>query len=222
MRILVYGAGVQGCELAHRLLQNKKNVVTMLARGEWKERLDQRGLVIRHWAQCRTTVDRVATIDTLAPDDCYDLVFVTLQAGQLPGLQRHENEVVAVVRGQRVDGGHPIHRGAALRPVADDEAPLVEPLLPLAPRQHGDDILFVLQQTVGQLTALYACTIDQYPHLCLPPYTGPSPGPEVISASKTRRSPSSHTAFPLRRSQYSPCRRWQPSGPRCPAAGPRR
>ena len=47
MRILVYGAGVQGCELAHRLLQNKKNVVTMLARGEWKERLDQRGLVIR-------------------------------------------------------------------------------------------------------------------------------------------------------------------------------
>ena len=39
MRILVYGAGVQGCELAHRLLQNKKNVVTMLARGEWKERL---------------------------------------------------------------------------------------------------------------------------------------------------------------------------------------
>ena len=69
MRILVYGAGVQGCELAHRLLQNKKNVVTMLARGEWKERLDQRGLVIRHWAQCRTTVDRVATIDTLAPDD---------------------------------------------------------------------------------------------------------------------------------------------------------
>ena len=24
------------------------------------------------------------TIDTLAPDDCYDLVFVTLQAGQLP------------------------------------------------------------------------------------------------------------------------------------------
>ena len=84
MRILVYGAGVQGCELAHRLLQNKKNVVTMLARGEWKERLNQRGLVIRHWAQCRTTVDRVATIDTLAPDDSYDLVFVTMQAGQLP------------------------------------------------------------------------------------------------------------------------------------------
>ena len=67
MRILVYGAGVQGCELAHRLLQNKKNVVTMLARGEWKERLDQRGLVIRHWAQCRTTVDRLSLIHISEP-----------------------------------------------------------------------------------------------------------------------------------------------------------
>ena len=84
MRILVYGAGVQGCELAHRLLQNKKNVVTLLARGEWKERIDQKGLVIRSMLQLRTTTDRVATIDALAPDDCYDLVFVTMQAGQLP------------------------------------------------------------------------------------------------------------------------------------------
>ena len=58
MRILVYGAGVQGCELAHRLLQNKKNVVTMLARGEWKERLDQRGLVIRPRAPGRPTGGR--------------------------------------------------------------------------------------------------------------------------------------------------------------------
>ena len=38
MRILVYGAGVLGCELAHVLLQNKKNDVTLLARGELKER----------------------------------------------------------------------------------------------------------------------------------------------------------------------------------------
>ena len=43
MRILVYGAGVQGCELAHRLAQNEKNTVTLLARGEWKERIDQKG-----------------------------------------------------------------------------------------------------------------------------------------------------------------------------------
>ena len=66
------------------LLQNKKNDVTLLARGEWKERIDQKGLVIRSMLQFRTTTDRVATIDTLAPDDCYDLVFVAMQAGQLP------------------------------------------------------------------------------------------------------------------------------------------
>lgn len=84
MRILVYGAGVLGCELAHVLLQNKKNDVTLLARGEWKERIDQKGLVIRQWAQRKTTVDRVRTIDVLAPEDFYDLVFVVLQAGQLP------------------------------------------------------------------------------------------------------------------------------------------
>ena len=43
MRILVYGAGVLGCELAHVLMQNKKNVVTLLARGEWKEMIDHNG-----------------------------------------------------------------------------------------------------------------------------------------------------------------------------------
>lgn len=94
MRILVYGAGVQGCELAHRLLQNQKNVVTLLARGEWKERIDQKGLVIRHWAQRRTTTDRVRTIERLTPEDCYDLVFVVLQAGQLP-------EVLPVLKANR-------------------------------------------------------------------------------------------------------------------------
>ena len=94
MRILVYGAGVIGCELAHALIQNKKNVVTLLARGEWKERIDQKGLVIRHWAQRRTTTDRVQTIESLSPEDCYDLVFVVLQAGQLP-------EVLPVLKANR-------------------------------------------------------------------------------------------------------------------------
>ena len=89
MRILVYGAGVQGCQLAHSLAQNKKNVVTLLARGEWKEVIDQKGLTIRHMLQRKTTVDRMQTTDVLAPGDVYDLVFVTVQAGQLDRCAAH-------------------------------------------------------------------------------------------------------------------------------------
>ena len=69
MRILVYGAGVQGCQLAHSLARNKKNMVTLLARGEWKAVIDQKGLTIRHMLQRKTTVDRMQTIDVLAPED---------------------------------------------------------------------------------------------------------------------------------------------------------
>ena len=42
MRILVYGAGVQGCQLAHSLAQNKKNVVTLLARASGRRSLTRR------------------------------------------------------------------------------------------------------------------------------------------------------------------------------------
>ncbi|MDE6846430.1 MAG: NAD-binding protein [Lachnospiraceae bacterium] len=54
MKILVYGAGVIGCELAH-VLKKSGNDVTLLARGEWKETLKKRGLVIRHYLQRKTT-----------------------------------------------------------------------------------------------------------------------------------------------------------------------
>lgn len=82
MKILIYGAGVIGCELAHMLC--KKNDVTLLARGKWKEAIDANGLVIRHYVQMKTTVDRLNAIDVLEPTDVYDLVFVVMQAVQLP------------------------------------------------------------------------------------------------------------------------------------------
>ena len=82
MRVLFYGAGVIGGELAHMLC--KKNNVTLLARGKWKEIIDKNGLVIRHYVQRKTTVDRLKTIDALEPGDRYDLIFVVMQASQLP------------------------------------------------------------------------------------------------------------------------------------------
>ncbi|MCD7845339.1 MAG: ketopantoate reductase family protein [Oscillospiraceae bacterium] len=82
MKILIYGAGVIGCELAHMLC--KKNDVTLLARGKWRETIEKNGLVIRHYVQRKTTVDRLKTTDVLEPDAQYDLIFVVMQASQLP------------------------------------------------------------------------------------------------------------------------------------------
>ena len=44
--MLVYGAGVIGCYLAH-VLCAAGNEVTLLARGAWKDALEKDGLVIR-------------------------------------------------------------------------------------------------------------------------------------------------------------------------------
>lgn len=82
MRILVYGAGVIGCELAHELCKGE-NDVTILARGNWKQSIDKNGLVIRHYGQMRTTIDKIKTIETLKIDDNYDLIFVVMQYNQV-------------------------------------------------------------------------------------------------------------------------------------------
>lgn len=41
MKVLVYGSGVIGCYLAH-VLCTAENDVTLLARGQWKEQLQQK------------------------------------------------------------------------------------------------------------------------------------------------------------------------------------
>ena len=45
MRILVYGAGVVGANLAAELYSSGKDV-TVLARGEWADGLEKDGLII--------------------------------------------------------------------------------------------------------------------------------------------------------------------------------
>lgn len=85
MRILVYGAGVLGCELAH-VLSSSIHDVFLLARGDWKKTIDAQGLVIRHYIQMKTTVDQIKTVDELKEDDYYDLIFVVMQCCHLPSL----------------------------------------------------------------------------------------------------------------------------------------
>mgnify|MGYP000367506089 CR=1 FL=1 len=54
----------------------QKDVVTLLARGEWKEMIDQKGLVHPPLGAAQDHNGTIKTVDTLAPDDYYDLVFV--------------------------------------------------------------------------------------------------------------------------------------------------
>ncbi len=85
MKIVIYGAGVLGSYLAHVLVRGG-NDVTVLARGKRIEELKGDGLVIRHYLQRKTTVDKVHVISTLRPDDVYDLLFVVVQYSDIQAI----------------------------------------------------------------------------------------------------------------------------------------
>lgn len=98
MRILIYGAGVLGSNLAHYLL--KGNDVTMLARGETYNNIKKNGLCIKHKFG-GTTVDRVTLIDHLEPQDSYDVIFVVVCYSQIesifPILKTNESKNIVFV-----------------------------------------------------------------------------------------------------------------------------
>lgn len=80
MKVLVYGAGVIGCYLAHVLNQTQHDVA-LLARGEWKSHLEANGLTIQHYLQRKQTVDQIRIVND-AHDD-YDVIFVAMQYNQM-------------------------------------------------------------------------------------------------------------------------------------------
>ena len=82
MRILVYGAGVLGCNLARNLFRAGKNV-TLLARGTWAEQLRANGLRIKDKFSPRVSVSRISVVTELSPDDLYDVIFVVMRCTQL-------------------------------------------------------------------------------------------------------------------------------------------
>ncbi|OZB98925.1 ketopantoate reductase family protein [Paenibacillus sp. XY044] len=85
MNILVYGAGVLGSYLAHVLVRGGHEV-TVLARGKRAEELEQSGLVIRHYFQRQTTVDRVRVIRTLEAEEIFDIIFVVMTYPDFPSV----------------------------------------------------------------------------------------------------------------------------------------
>lgn len=82
MRILVYGAGVIGVNLAADLYSYGKDV-TLLARGEWADTLERKGLVILPFGSFRKRKYNIPVIRKLKKDDVYDVILVTMRYTQL-------------------------------------------------------------------------------------------------------------------------------------------
>lgn len=81
MKILVYGAGVLGCNLARNLWRAGKDV-TLLARGKWAEEIQANGLRIKDKFSISTSVSRIPVITKLSADESYDVIFVVVRYTQ--------------------------------------------------------------------------------------------------------------------------------------------
>ena len=99
MRILVYGAGVLGGNLANSLYRQGRDV-TLLARGEWYEEIRKNGLRIHHYFGRKTNI-KIPVISELQPDDGYDVIFVVVRYTQIdsviPALQKNISENIVFV-----------------------------------------------------------------------------------------------------------------------------
>ena len=82
MKILVFGAGVLGCNLANNLFRAKKDV-TLLARGAWAEEIRNNGLRIKNTLSHHRTVSRVPVVEALSPEKNYDVIFVAVRYTQI-------------------------------------------------------------------------------------------------------------------------------------------
>ncbi len=85
MKILVYGAGVLGCNLARNLFRAGKDVV-LLARGKWAEEIRTNGLRIKDKFSPCMSVSRIPVVTKLKPDEAYDVIFVVLRYTQLDSI----------------------------------------------------------------------------------------------------------------------------------------
>ncbi len=100
MRILVYGAGVIGANLAADLYASGRDI-TLLARGKWAETLEQKGLVIDPiFSPCKRKY-RIPVIRELKADNVYDVIFVVMRytqlASVLPDLAANDSENIVFV-----------------------------------------------------------------------------------------------------------------------------
>lgn len=108
MRILVYGAGVLGCNLACSLNGSHKDV-TILARNKWADEIEANGIHIKNKLGFTTKNYRVNVIRELKQDDVYDVIFVTMRYTQLDSvidsLKKNDSKNIVFV-GNNVNAQH--------------------------------------------------------------------------------------------------------------------
>lgn len=83
MKILIFGAGILGCDLANSFYKAKKDV-TLLVRGERGKIINDKGLVIK--SLIFKSTDRIKTVEKLEPSDEYDVIFVTMRFNQIENI----------------------------------------------------------------------------------------------------------------------------------------
>ncbi len=88
MNILVYGAGVLGSLYAARLKESGQNV-SFLARGQRLVDLRKHGILIEDPIAGKSTITHVNVVDSLMPDDTYDLIMVLVRRNQLMEVLPH-------------------------------------------------------------------------------------------------------------------------------------
>lgn len=82
MNILIYGAGVLGSLYAARLTESGQNI-SILARGKRLDGLRKYGIIIQNPIVRKSTTTYVNVVDSLSPEDAYDLIMVFVRKNQL-------------------------------------------------------------------------------------------------------------------------------------------
>ena len=85
MKILVFGAGVLGCNLARNLFRAGKDV-TLLARGNWASEIKTNGLKIKNRFSPCMSVSRIRVATELKPEDSYDVIFAVVRYTQIESI----------------------------------------------------------------------------------------------------------------------------------------
>ena len=94
MKILIYGAGVLGSLYTAKLSEFGYNI-SILARGQRLKDINSHGIVLNNILIKEKTTTEVKTVESLKPDDFYDLVIVIMRKNQvesiLPILANNKN-----------------------------------------------------------------------------------------------------------------------------------